>query len=322
MIHHVLVTGAGGFAGAELVTYLVAQGQKVTAVIGSTPGRLPEHIDCPGNLRVVQADLSKPIDLPTSVDAIFHAAARSPGEGVSVDDMVRDNVLATRNLIAYSKDAGAELFVFFSSLSVHGEVKTEVLNEETPICNPNPYGLTKLLCEEMLKADSSSKRSLAIRLPGVIGPGSTRNWLSRSLIAAYVGKDIKVFNADSPFNNAVHITDLCHFIGGLLDKDWDGFDVVSLGAAGQLTVGAVAKLLAEGAAHGSQVIIEDSQRTSYRISSAHAQARYGYMPMDIGVMLSKFIRENLNFTKDLSQNNLSICCGSSGSFVERMPPAQ
>ncbi len=287
----ILVTGAGGFSGSELVSRLFDVGHQVTAVVGSSRGRLADPINDHGNLQIIQADLSKPFNMVAQVDAIIHAAARSPGPGVSTDDLVRDNVLATRNLITFAKRSGVHLFIFFSSLSVYGEVNTEVLNEQTPIRNPGPYGLTKLLCEEMLKAESPSLRSLAIRLPGIIGRGSTRNWLSRSLAAALTGGPIKIFNADAPFNNAVHITDLCRFLIGLLSKRWNGFDTVCLGSNGALPVSTVAKYLLEGAGHGSKIVIENSSRNSYLISSKRAQTLYDYSPVEITTMLEKFTRE-------------------------------
>ena len=259
-------------------------GSGVGKVVGSAGDDL--------NLQVMHADLSEPFILPGLVDAVCHAAARAPGPGVSVDDMVRDNVVATRNLIGYARNAGAKVFVFFSSLSVYGEVQDPILEESTPVCSPGAYGLTKRLGEEMLGAESSGMRSLAMRLPGLIGRGSARNWLSRSLAAAQAGKDVAVFNPNALFNNAVHIADLCRFVGGLLDRHWHGFDLITLGAAGHLTAGEVAARLAEGAARGSRVVIEDSHRSSFRISNARAQERFGYSPMDMSEMLDKFIAEN------------------------------
>ena len=244
------------------------------------------------NLQTMHADLSKPFFLPGPVDAICHAAARAPGPGVSVGDMVRDNVVATRNLIDYAKNAGARVFILFSSLSVYGEVRDPIVDESTPVCNPGPYGVTKRLGEVMLSEDPSGMRSLAMRLPGVIGRGSTRNWLSRSLAAAQAGKELAVFSPNSPFNNAVHIADLCSFIGRLLDKHWHGFDLVTLSAAGHMNVGAIAARLAEGAARGSRVVIEDPGRSSFRISNTRAREQFGYVPMDMSEMLDKFIAEN------------------------------
>ena len=260
--------------------------------MGSGVGKVVGSAGDDRNLQVLYADLSEPFVLPGPVDAVCHAAARAPGPGVSVDDMVRDNVVATRNLIGYAKCAGAKVFVFFSSLSVYGEVGDTILDESTPVCSPSAYGLTKRLCEEMLSAESSGMRSLAMRLPGVIGRGSARNWLSRSLAAAQAGKDVAVFNPDAPFNNAVHIADLSRFIGGLLDRHWHGFDLVTLGAAGHLTAGAIAARLAEGAARGSKVVIEDPGRSSFRISNTRARERFGYAPMDMSEMLDTFIAEN------------------------------
>ena len=289
---HVLVTGAGGFSGAFLTTALLSRGYRVTAVAGSARGRLPDDAESKGNLQVIRGDLSAGLALPADIDAVVHAAARSAWPGVSTDELVRANVLATRNLIAHAVRTGVGTFILFSSLSVHGRIQSTVVDQSTPVLDPDAYGLTKRLCEQMLAAATGPMRGLAIRLPGILGPGSVRNWMTTTLAAAKEGRDITVFDPNAAFNNAVHIADIANFVDGLLGRDWQGFDAGPLGASGLTNAGAVAKLLADAGGGRSTIRVDATPRQSYTISSDWACQRYGYAPMEITAMLQRFIAEN------------------------------
>ena len=289
---HVLVTGAGGFSGAEITLGLLRRGHRVTAVVGSTRGRLSAGAEQLGALSVITGDLSLDITLPDGLDAIVHAAARSPMPGVTIDGLVRDNVLATQRLVLLAKRLGVRKFVYFSSLSIYGRIETPIVDEATPVLDPDAYGQTKRLGEELVVAGSDSLASLAIRLPGVIGRGSVRNWLTNVLVAAREGREIAVFNPDAPFNNAVHVADLCRFACDLMEREWKGFDAVTIGAAGQTTVGEAVRLLVSAFGGRSRVRNEPAPKRSYLISSARACDRYGYHPMEITEMLRRFAAEN------------------------------
>lgn len=289
---HVLVTGAGGFSGAELTAALLACGHRVTAASGSNRGRLREGTERLGQLSIVMGDLSGDLILPDKIDAVVHTAARSPLPGIKTADLVRDNVQATRNLVLYAKRAGVSRFIYFSSISIYGRIEAPVVDELTPIHDPDAYGLTKRMGEELLAVEPGSFCSLTIRLPGIIGVGSVRNWLTEVLTAAREGREISVFNPEAPFNNAVHIADLVRFTLGMLDREWDGADVVTLGAAGQIAVGDAVQLLVDAFGSRSRIRYETTQKRSFLISSARARDRYGYDPMEISDMLRLFASEN------------------------------
>lgn len=294
---HVLITGAGGFSGAVMTMALLSRGYRITALVGSTRGALQPDAESQGDLRVLTGDLSAALELPADIDAIVHAAARSAWPGISADELIRSNVIATRHLIEHALRSAVRTFILFSSLSVHGRIQSPVVDPSTPVTNPETYGLTKLLCEQMLAAATGSMRGLAMRLPGILGPGSVRNWMTTSFVAAREGRDITVFDPDAPFNNAVHIEDIANFVDGLLRRDWEGFVAGPLGAAGQTTAGAVAQLLAEAGGGRSRIRVDPSPRQSYTISSRWALERYGYAPMEITAMLRRYVAENVSDPK-------------------------
>jgi UDP-glucose 4-epimerase len=281
---HVLLTGAGGFSGARAAIALLERGHRVTAVVRSERGRLPA-----AKLDVIQGDLSAGLELPVAVDAVIHAAARSQGPGVTAEQYTRDNVEATRNLVQYAQRAGARRFILFSTLSVYGRIETSVVDEKTPILDPDAYGNSKRRAEELVGAAGMS--SLALRLPGVLGPGAVRNWLTGVLAAAKAGHEIPVFSPDAPFNNAVHVEDLARFACDLLERDWQGADVVTLAAKGEITVREAVQILVDATGGRSRVRVEPAARKSFRISIARASERHGYRPMEIGALLRRFAAE-------------------------------
>jgi nucleoside-diphosphate-sugar epimerase len=288
---HVLITGAGGFTGSHMVAALLARGHRVTAVCRSSHGLLDPERHRGANLSIIRGDLADDLTLPDNIDAIVHAAARSNGPGVMMADLVRDNATATARLVAHAWAAGAKTFIYLSSLSVNGRISGLVVDEQTPIIDPDAYGMSKHL-GELIVREEPSLRSLSLRLPGVIGKGSVRNWLTSVLTAAKENRPITLFNGEAQFNNAVHVTDLCAFVAALLHSDWSGHDVVMLGAAGATTTRRAVNILVEATGSRSLVGTEVSRRPPYAISIERARKLYGYAPMQIETMLQTFAAEN------------------------------
>lgn len=285
-----VVTGAGGFSGSHLVAKLLASGHEVIAVVGQNRSRLDALAPSHPRLSVVAGDLSGSLPLPARVEGIVHAAARSPVAGISTNSMVRDNVLATASLLDYAAAAGALTFIYLSTLSVYGEISVPVVDETTAIVNPDVYGMTKYLGEVMVR--ERQLRSLSIRLPGVLGPNSVRNWLTGVLVAAKQGRDIACYSPDAAFNNAIYISDLCDFVATLLAApEWNGHQAVTVGAKGKTSVRRAVQIIIDTLGSRSAIRIADATRPSFVISSETAQ-RYGYRPMEMETMLMRFVRDN------------------------------
>jgi UDP-glucose 4-epimerase len=287
----IVVTGAGGFSGSHLVATLLSCGHKVTAVVGRTRGRLDPALDSNPALTVLTGDLVGALPLPARTGAIVHAAARSPAPDVKDADMVQDNVTATARLIDYAREAGAATFVYLSSLSIYGDIAGPVVDERTPIVNPDAYGVTKYAGETMLRA--APLRSLSIRLPGVIGRGSVRNWLTGVLNSAKHGHAITLYSPENTFNNAVHINDLCRFVAELVERaTWGGHDAITVGAAGVTTVRRAVEIIVETLGSGSPIEVKEARTPGFTISSERARTIYGYAPMNIETMIRQFAMEN------------------------------
>lgn len=287
----VLVTGVSGFSGSTVARRLASGGNDVVGIFRRDTGFL-SPLRSVARLELVRTDLIDAGKLAGPFDAIVHIAATSPGPGVDVATLVRDNIDASIALIEAARRWGANRFIFFSSLSYYGRIAQDVVDGAAPVRDPDAYGASKLVVEQRLAELSAEFFTLALRLPGILGPGAHRHWLASVASRLCAGEPIRAFHLDRPFNNAAHIDDIAALVLTVLAREaWGGFDAAVLGAAGSLTVRETIERLARALGVSAKIEEIAPTNTSFTLSSAHAIARYGYQPMEIGALIDRYGRE-------------------------------
>lgn len=136
----VIVTGADGMLGSNIVQELVSRGHEVsTYVLPNSRVIFPEH-----NLKRYEGNI---LDLETLTkaveghDAIIHVAALTDVWPSRSEIVCKVNVEGTKNIATVTKEAGIERLVVIGSASSCGfGDKTNLGNEETPF-KSYKYGL-------------------------------------------------------------------------------------------------------------------------------------------------------------------------------------
>jgi nucleoside-diphosphate-sugar epimerase len=294
---HILVTGANSFVGSHITRHLLQIGHDVTATYrrhNAAVGQLIAEFSGP-NLEMVELDLARASSytaLPATAEVVVHVAGVSSGEGISTADLLSCNVQGMQNVIRHALHTGVRKFIFTSTLSVHGEIRVPVVDEDTPIIDPDIYGASKYLAERMLAAVSGQIPSVAVRLPGVLGVGAHRAWLPVLLEKMRSNRDVTIFNPEADFNNAAHVDDLGNFLADLMQRDWEGCFSFPIGAGGMSSISKVVQSVRNALGSRSKIIIDPVAKPGFVISSEKAIA-LGYRPMDINAMVEKFAAESV-----------------------------
>jgi nucleoside-diphosphate-sugar epimerase len=293
---HIIVTGASSFVGSHLTRHFLKVGYEVTATCrthNAAVSKLRAEFSGP-NLRLVEIDLARATcfgTLPPGVEGVVHVAGVSAADGVTTAELLDCNVHGTHNLIRHALDTGVRKFVFTSSLSIHGEIKTPVVDENSLILNSSVYGASKYLAERMLAAVSKEMPSIAVRLPGVLGVGAHRAWLPALLEKMRSNRDVTIFNPDADFNNAAHVDDIGAFFADIMQRDWKGFTAFPVGASGMTSIRKAVETIRKGCGSVSKIIVDPAVRPGFVISSDRAIA-LGYRPMDIVAMIERYVAES------------------------------
>jgi nucleoside-diphosphate-sugar epimerase len=200
----VLVTGASGHLGSNIVRRLLADGQEVRALVQPrVDNRGIEGLD----IEQVEGDLRDPASLRRAVEGVarvFHVAAKiSTAKATPTEQrtLYEINVLGTRDLLRASLEAGVGRVVLTGSFSSTGfdlDDPSQASQENQPFFpfgHAMPYSHTKTLAEhELLKAVAEGLDGVIATSCGIIGPwdylpsrmGGTLCDLANGKLRAYV----------------------------------------------------------------------------------------------------------------------------------------
>lgn len=182
---HVVITGGGGFLGAQLCSALIERGSLENQKGDREPIEqillVDKRFSKPSErdlVRHIEADISNRTELFDALPSkrgmtFFHLASMVSGEcEESFDDALRVNLDGGRNLFEAARRAGASSRVVFASsiacfggAAMHGEC-----HDQMKLTPQTTYGMTKAICELLIN-DHSRKGHFdgrSARLPTVI----------------------------------------------------------------------------------------------------------------------------------------------------------
>jgi nucleoside-diphosphate-sugar epimerase len=259
----VLVTGAGGFIGHHLVSYLTRQGYWVR---GADQKR-PEYGDTAAQEFLV-ADLRDPAACTAAAEGIedvYHLAADMGGIGYITAQratIARNNTLMNIGMLEAAQAAGVHRFLFSSSACVyphHLQTDADVspLREDDawPAQPEEGYGLEKLFMEKLCEyyASDLDLPTRVVRFHNVYGPLGTYDGgrekapaaISRKIALIEDGGEIEVWGDGEQTRSFMHVDDCVEGICRIMESGYG--KPLNLGTDEMVTVNELVDIVAAAA---------------------------------------------------------------------------
>lgn len=211
----ILITGATGFIGQELVQQLIAKKNvDLTALVRSQSQKVPSEVaQVIINSNVAWADAP----FPEGVTTLIHLAGRAhvlKETSSSPLDLYRaDNVEFTLNLARKALATGVKRFIFISSIGVNGSSTTSTPFDESSIPAPKAdYAISKWEAEQALRELlKGSDMELVIIRPPLVYAGHAPGNFRRLLKLVAVGLPLPLASVDN-CRSMVSLRNLVDFI--------------------------------------------------------------------------------------------------------------
>ena len=151
----VLVTGGAGYIGSHAVLALKDAGHQPVVIDNLVTGfrwAVPDDVEfVEGN--IADEELVGAALRDHGIDAIMHFAGSIivPESVENPLKYYRNNTAASRSLIDSAVSAGVKHFIFSSTAATYGIPESSPVREDMPKLPINPYGMSKLMTEYMLR---------------------------------------------------------------------------------------------------------------------------------------------------------------------------
>ena len=279
-IKNILLTGSEGFIGSNVKSILVKNKFKVYCLVRKKKKNSK-------NIFYIKKNF-----LNKKCDVVIHCAAKSPENNKFHRNDYNENILITKKIIKYSLKYKPKKIIFLSSLSVHGKIISKKVNENTKILNPDLYGKSKLFCEKMLKKLSDKVSIVSIRLPGVIGKYSVRNWLTLILMKIKNNQSVDIYNLDQKFNNLIHVKELSLFIHKLINHEFNGYHNLYLGTKNPIKIQSIINIFKYHLKSSIKLNVLGIKKNNFLIDYSNAKKNFNYKPTLTKKDIIRFIKEN------------------------------
>lgn len=206
---NIIITGGAGFLGTHLCRALAKAGHSIKIIDLKNN---PEFETIIADVR----DTEKMKEVITDAEVVFHLASLiEAGESVEKPEKYVDyNINGTLSVLEAMRLNGVKTFVFSSSAAIYGEPIQVPIKEDDRTIPINPYGMTKLAMEGLLRSyvEAHGFTGVALRYFNLYGPEEHHlpetHAIPRFIKQIYNDKEVTVWGDGSHQRDYVYIKDI------------------------------------------------------------------------------------------------------------------
>lgn len=254
----VLVTGAEGFIGFQIVERLHEAGHEVTAYVlynsFGTAGWLDHHGSVGGeDFRVILGDVRDSDSLQSAMaghDVVVHLAAliAIPYSYQAPRSYIETNVIGTMNVMEAARRAGVSRVVHTSTSEVYGTAQYVPIDEKHPLVGQSPYSASKIGADQVAHSYWSSfgVPVTTVRPFNTYGPRQSQRAIIPSVIVQLLsGAESISLGSLSPTRDLTFVTDTAEGFLAVAEGNGGLGEVFNMGSGFEISMGEVVEMLCE-----------------------------------------------------------------------------
>jgi dTDP-glucose 4,6-dehydratase len=285
----VLVTGAGGFIGSQLVESLLAQGAQVRAFVRynsrADAGLLrlvPPELR--GSLEVVGGDVREWQPVRQAVrdcEIVFHLGAliSIPYSYHHPYEVAETNFMGTLNVLMACRYLGVRRLIHTSTSEVYGTARQVPIDESHPLQGQSPYSASKIGADKLAESFfcSYDLPVVTIRPFNTYGPRQTARAVIPAIISQALAKSTVQLGNLTTKRDFTYVSDTVR--GFLLAAEAEGVEgkAFNLGTGMEISIGALAKTIIQMVGKPVELMVDPERLRPepsevMRLISDHSQA--------------------------------------------------
>ena len=249
----VLVTGAGGFIGSQLVERLLAEGARVRAFV-----RYTSRADT-GYLRFAPPELSGALEIASGDLREWHTM-RQAVQGCSIVlhlgalisipysyqhpyEVAEVNFMGTLNILMACRELGVRRLVHTSTSEVYGTARRVPIDESHPLQGQSPYSASKIGADKLAESFfcSYDLPVVTVRPFNTFGPRQTARAVIPAIISQALTKDTIQLGNLSTKRDFTYVSDTVQgFLCAAEAPSVEG-QVFNLGTGQEIAIGEIAQ---------------------------------------------------------------------------------
>ena len=255
MKNRYLVTGGGGFLGAEVVQALAERGDEVIALDVVISDRLANLARQYPNVRPAAGEVTEWRRMAEVLQnyrpmAVVHCAAivGVPASVAAPQRTIEVNVGGSLNVLEAMRLSDVRRMVHISSEEVYGPFQSAIIDEEHPQQPLHAYGVSKLAVEHLGRSyrERFGLECINLRTCWVYGPRLPRSRIPKNLVdAALAGRPLHLKCGGDFAVDHTHVADSIQGILAALDKPEHPYDVYNIGSGQAPTLREIVEIIKE-----------------------------------------------------------------------------